>query len=120
MVKHHLDPKAIYFKKVLTRSDCGHQRKVHGGIKLIGNLGRAPDRVVAIDNTVTAFGYDLNNLVPIKSWYNNMDDNELLLRLDIVDAFYSSGFDDVRNYLKHIFGLNARVESREKRINSWF
>jgi TFIIF-interacting CTD phosphatase-like protein len=109
LVKHHLDPKGIYFNHVLTRKDCRISKA--GGIKYIGDLNRAPDRVMAIDNSVAAFSYDLDNLIPIKSWYDKMHDTELLKCLDIVDAFYSSGLDDVRNFLNPIFGLNARVNS---------
>jgi TFIIF-interacting CTD phosphatase-like protein len=110
LVEHYLDPEGVYFKEVLSRLDC-RISEAGSGTKYIGDLKRAPDRVVAIDNSIAAFGYDLKNVVPIQSWYGKIDDDELLKCLDIIDAFYSSGLDDVRDFLKRIFGLNARVNS---------
>jgi hypothetical protein len=59
------------------------------------------------------FGYDLNNLIPIKSYYGGTNDNELLNRLDIVDGFFSSPYTDVRDYLKPIFGLHSTMKAAQ-------
>jgi TFIIF-interacting CTD phosphatase-like protein len=109
MINSLLDPEGIYFSAYFSRKDCRLIRRK--GIKYIDDLGRVPSRVVAIDNSLVAFGYDLDNLIPIKTWLSGSDDFELLRCLDILDAFYSSGFDDVRNFLKLLFGLNSLVNS---------
>jgi hypothetical protein len=83
-------------------------------IKYIKDLGRPLGSTIAIDNNIVRFAYDLNNVIPIKSWRavkigSGTDSGELLKCLDIVDAFYTSRFVSVRDYLRQIFGLTERV-----------
>jgi TFIIF-interacting CTD phosphatase-like protein len=106
MVDKYLDPDRKYFTHFLYRTNCRAFTGVYWfHYKFIGDIGRDLSRVMAIDNSVYAFGTSLDNLVPIKDYYNDQDDNELLKRLAIIDGFFSSPFNDVREYLIPIFGL---------------
>jgi hypothetical protein len=108
----YLDPYGIYFSHIISRNGC---RNINGAIiKYIGDLGRPLERVVAIDNRILPFAYNLNNLIPIKSWTPfqkdaGTDSGELLRCLDIVDAFHTSPFVSVTNYLTPIFELEIKL-----------
>jgi TFIIF-interacting CTD phosphatase-like protein len=107
-VENYLDPDKKYFSYVLTRDECRYINSLY--IKYIQDLGRVSERVMAIDDRVQSFGFNLQNIVPIKPWsHHDSLDNELLIRLDIVNGFYKSGFENVQEYLDQIFALNEFV-----------
>ncbi len=47
-------------------------------------IGRDISRVVIVDNNPAAFGYHLDNGVPISSWFNDSDDCSLQVSIVIL------------------------------------
>jgi CTD small phosphatase-like protein 2 len=94
-----LDPNKTLIKYRLFRDSCLF---VSGSyLKDLGVLGRDLSKIglyfvnlVIVDNSPQAFGYQLNNGVPIISWYNNAADVDLLRVLAFLEKL--ENVNDVR------------------------
>lgn len=71
-------------------------------------LGRDLARVVIVDNSPQAFGFQLDNGVPIESWYDDAGDAELVRLLPLLEALATAS--DVRPLLANAFQLRRLVE----------
>ena len=77
-------------------------------LKDLSALGRDLARVVIVDNSPQAFGFQLDNGIPIESWYDDDRDDELRRLLPLLESLAVS--EDVRPLLASAFQLRRLVE----------
>mmetsp|Transcript_29146 Transcript_29146/g.73273 ORF Transcript_29146/g.73273 Transcript_29146/m.73273 type:complete len:489 (+) Transcript_29146:246-1712(+) len=78
-------------------------------LKELTCLGRDLRDVIIVDNSITSFGYQVDNGIPIESWFEDPRDRSLLALLPILREI--RGEQDVRPYLRDKFQLRRLVES---------
>jgi Dullard-like phosphatase family protein len=82
IVENHLQHAIGYLPEYLTRDHCTYTtaRPITDGIyvKELRILGLPLDRVIALDNSIPAYSYDLINLMPVISYYYGKKDNVLM------------------------------------------
>jgi len=100
-----LDPQKRLVHHRLYRESC---LMVAGNLmKDLSILDRDLKKTVIVDNSPHAFGYQLDNGIPIESWYEDPHDVELLKLLPLLDHLYQ--VDDVRPHLRKTFGMVDHV-----------
>ena len=91
----HLDPEHVYFSHRLFHDSYA---LVEGNyLKDLSVLGRDLNRTLIIDNSPQAFGFQVENGVPIESWYDDPTDDHLLRLLPVLDVI--SEVNDVKPIL---------------------
>lgn len=71
-------------------------------------LGRDLSKSVLVDNSPHAFGYQVDNGIPIESWFDDPNDTELLKLERFLRTLH--GVDDVRDVVREKFETFRLVE----------
>ena len=77
-------------------------------LKDLNVLGRNLSHVILVDNSPHAFGYHVNNGIPIESWFHDETDNELLKLLPFLESILHS--DDVRPIIARQFQMQTLID----------
>ncbi|XP_076459475.1 carboxy-terminal domain RNA polymerase II polypeptide A small phosphatase 1-like isoform X2 [Babylonia areolata] len=84
------------FRARLFRESCVFHRGNY--VKDLSRLGRDLNKVVIIDNSPASYIFHPDNAVPVSSWFDDMDDRELLGLIPFFENL--AGVDDVYTLLK--------------------
>jgi CTD small phosphatase-like protein 2 len=99
-----VDGKYIHHR--LFRESC---LSVEGNfLKDLNVLGRDLSKSVLVDNSPHAFGYQVDNGIPIESWFDDPNDTELLKLERFLKSLH--GADDVRTVIRKMFRTYQLVE----------
>jgi CTD small phosphatase-like protein 2 len=102
-----LDPHREWIKYRLFREDC---LPVEGNfLKDLSILGRCLSKVLLVDNSPHAFGYQVNNGIPIESWFHDDSDEELLNLLTFLENIHD--VDDVRPIVEKQFQIQKLIDN---------
>jgi len=89
-----LDPEKIYIKQIINKSSC---METNSGF-LIKDLRILKDidlaHTIIVDNLVHSFGFQIQNGIPILSWYDDKEDMELLYMMEYLREISTA--EDVR------------------------
>jgi len=109
-----IDPESKLIKHRIYRDSCVC---VEGNyLKDLSVLGRDLSQTVIVDNSPQAFAFQLENGIPIQSWYDCPEDDNLLRLLPFLEKL--AQVDDVRPMVSQKFLLHERVEThREHNIS---
>lgn len=102
-----VDPKGEYIRHRVYRDSCVVWEGNY--LKDLTVLGRDLAHTIIVDNSPQAFGFQLENGIPIESWYDDDNDVELLRLIPFLEQL--SMVDDVRPHLGNKFGLRDLVDA---------
>lgn len=76
-------------------------------LKDLNVLGRDLTQTVIVDNSPHAFGFQVDNGIPIESWFDDPNDRELLKLAKFLDKL--KGCNDVRKIVRERFKCHERI-----------
>ncbi|MGK3735557.1 MAG: CTD small phosphatase-like protein 2 [Bacillariaceae sp.] len=77
-------------------------------LKDLNVLGRDLKKSVLVDNSPHAFGYQVDNGIPIESWFDDRSDTELLKLERFLTTLH--GVEDVRTVVRQTFQTYKLIE----------
>jgi len=102
-----IDPTGKFIRHRIFRDSC---LPVEGNfLKDLTILGRDLSQAVLVDNSPHAFGYQVDNGIPIESWFDDPNDKELLKLEMFLRTLH--GVDDVRDVVRKTFQIRQLVSS---------
>jgi CTD small phosphatase-like protein 2 len=104
VVLNYLDPTGALIHHRLYRDNCIITDGVHiKDLRVLGN--RRLQDLVIVDNAAYSFGYQLDNGIPIISWYSDPTDRELYNLVHYLKVL--AAVDDIRSVNRQTFHLHT-------------
>ena len=101
-----IDPQRALIQHRVFRDSCV---QVEGNyLKDLTVLGRPMDACMLVDNSIQAFGFQLENGIPIESWFDREDDAELSSLLQLLERM--KDVRDVRPVIAETYRLRDMIE----------
>ena len=94
-----------YIKQRLFRQDCTFSNGIY--IKDLKIFNRQLNNMIIIDNNPLSYDNNIDNGIPILSWYEDINDKELLKLLPILKYMSNSNVYDVRTIINQFVNRNT-------------